>query len=157
MFGFGDKEWDISKSDTHKGIMRELFNGVVEDGDTYKIVFGFYPDVREYDYWLAKKKVTTLRNVIVGYREPEKTMVLVEVTPALDGCWEPMIYTEDKIDKAKGKNGEYEITDSGSKWYDSSGLSLKVKDGFDDDHVAYIYQPDEAKDFETFFMQYIKK
>ena len=35
------KEWDTQKSDANKSRLRELFNGVMEDGDSYDIVYGY--------------------------------------------------------------------------------------------------------------------
>ena len=32
------KKWDTQKSDANKSRLRELFNGVIEDGDSYDIV-----------------------------------------------------------------------------------------------------------------------
>ena len=40
------KQWDTQKSDANKSRLRELFNGVMEDGDSYDIVLikiPFYP------------------------------------------------------------------------------------------------------------------
>lgn len=37
---FRKKKWDIERSEQNKGLIRQLFNQAMPDGDTWKIVYG---------------------------------------------------------------------------------------------------------------------
>ena len=49
------KQWDTQKSDANKSRLRELFNGVMEDGDSYNIVYGYGLNIKNSDYIVARK------------------------------------------------------------------------------------------------------
>ena len=38
---FRKKKWDIERSEQNKGLIRQLFNQAMPDGDTWKIVYGY--------------------------------------------------------------------------------------------------------------------
>ena len=46
------KEWDTQKSDENKSRLRELFNGVIEDGNSYDIVYCYGLNIKNSDYIL---------------------------------------------------------------------------------------------------------
>ena len=38
---FRKKKWDIERSEQNKGLIRQLFSQAMPDGDTWKIVYGY--------------------------------------------------------------------------------------------------------------------
>ena len=59
------KQWDTQKSDANKSRLRELFNGVMEDGDSYDIVYGYGLNIKNSDYILARKTTYTYTTVSI--------------------------------------------------------------------------------------------
>ena len=62
---FRKKKWDIERSEQNKGLIRQLFNQAMPDGDTWKIVYGYGLNIKtsyycqknhlhiyKPDYWL---------------------------------------------------------------------------------------------------------
>lgn len=47
---FKGPEIDMEKSNANASKMRVLFNHVVEDGDSFRLVFGYTEDVRRLNY-----------------------------------------------------------------------------------------------------------
>ena len=47
---FKGPEIDMEKSNANAKKMRALFNHVVEDGDNYRIIFGYTEDVGRFNY-----------------------------------------------------------------------------------------------------------
>lgn len=86
LFGLGKKkEWDIEKSNANKEKMRELFNQTVENGEEYQIAYGFGLNIKNSDYLLAKKTTYQYTSLIIGYREKDMTIAMVQTTPELEG------------------------------------------------------------------------
>ena len=57
--------------------MRTLFNAVVENGDDYKIIFGYTEDVSRFNYGFVHGSKTKIGNLIVGWNEENETVVAV--------------------------------------------------------------------------------
>ena len=59
LFGnlFKGPQVDMAKSDANRKKMRALFNQVVENGDDYKILYGFTEDVGRFNYGDRKSVV----------------------------------------------------------------------------------------------------
>ena len=53
---FKGPEIDMEKSDANAKKMRLLFNQVVENGDTYQLIFGYTEDVSWFKLWLCSWK-----------------------------------------------------------------------------------------------------
>lgn len=95
------KVWDTPKSDANKKKLRELFNGVVTDGDSYSIVYGYGLDIKNSNYIIASKVKYTYTSLIIGYRESDMSIALVQTTPELEGCSEATFFKKDSIKKLK--------------------------------------------------------
>ena len=63
---FKGPEIDMEKSDANARRMRELFDGVVEDGGDYRLIFGYTEDVSRFSYGLVHGSKTRIGNLIVG-------------------------------------------------------------------------------------------
>lgn len=97
---FKGPEIDMEKSDANAKKMRLLFNQVVENGDTYQLIFGYTEDVSWFNYGFVHGSKTKIGNLIVGWNEETKTIVVVPTVPDLSGCGDPVYYRRSEIMKA---------------------------------------------------------
>lgn len=156
LFGlFKKKEWDIEKSDANKKQLRALFNNVVKDGDSWKILYGYGTDIKNSNYILARKTTYEFTSLIVGYRESDMSIALVQTTPELDGCSDPEIFSKDNIKKANMSFGEYVIYHQGGIMAGYTKFAVNGEN--DEKFLVYIHQPEEFQDFDDFFKEFSKK
>ena len=68
LFGklFKGPEVDQAKSDANAKKMRMLFDQVVENGDDYRLIFGYTEDVSRFNYGFVHGSKTRIGNLIVG-------------------------------------------------------------------------------------------
>lgn len=149
------KEWDIPMSNANRDKIRELFNGVMSDGDSWKVAYGYNLNVKTSNYVLARKTTYEYASMIVGYRESDMSIALIETTPELDGCGEPEIFTPDSIKKAKVVAGMYTIYYQGGIM--AGYRQFDVREDNDEEYLAYVYQPEEAVEFKEFFKKFSGK
>ena len=97
---FKGPEIDMEKSNANAKKMRLLFNQVVENGDTYQLIFGYTEDVAWFNYGFVHGSKTKIGNLIVGWNEETKTIVVVPTVPDLSGCGDPVYYRHSEILKA---------------------------------------------------------
>ncbi len=155
LFGFGKKKWDEEKSDKNKKQMRLLFNNVVEDGDDWKLIYGFGVGITNSNYILARKTTYEYTSLIIGYRQDQKKIALVQTTPELEGCSEPEFYQSDAIKKAKTSGGEFTIWKQGGMM--AGYIQFMAVDDNDESFLVYLHQPEEEKDFTAFFKEFAKR
>ena len=82
---FKQPEVNMEKSNTNAKKMRMLFNQVVENGDNYKIIFGYTEDVSRFNYGLVHGSKSKIENLIVGWNEENETIIVVPTVPDLSG------------------------------------------------------------------------
>ncbi len=156
LFGFGKKkEWDMTKSNANKDIMKELFNGVMDDGDSWKLVYGYGLNIKDSNYIVARKTTYTYTSLIIGYRESDMSIALVQTTPELEGCSEAEVFRQDAIKKAKIATNMYTIYHEGGMMAGYTQFATLEEN--DEDFLAYVYQPEEDKDFANFFKKFSGK
>lgn len=158
LFGsfFGKKkEWDIQRSDANKAKLRELFNGVMQDGDSWSIVYGYGEDITNSSYILARKTTYTYMNLIIGYCDSDMSIALVQTTPELEDCSDAEIFRKDAIKKAKMTVGMYTIYHQGGFMAGYTAFATLAEN--DEKFLAYVYQPEEFKDFDNFFKKFSGK
>ncbi|MCD7995021.1 MAG: hypothetical protein LUK37_25880 [Clostridia bacterium] len=150
-----EPEIDMEKSDTNRKKMRELFNHVVENGDDYKLVFGFTEDVSRFNYGLVHGSKSKIGNLIVGWDEQQETIVVVPTVPALSGCGDPIYYRHSEIHKAY--RNKYP-TDAFIIYPDRKGyIGINIYDWLEDESLyVYVSQEQEVKEFTEFFMTHFK-
>ena len=107
------KEWDMVKSEANKNRLRELFHKTVEEGDSYQVIYGYALEIKNSNYIVARKTTYTYTSLIIGYRESDMSIVLLQTTPELEGCSEAEIFKQDTIKKAKMSTGMYTIYHQG--------------------------------------------
>lgn len=156
LFGFGKKkEWDTPRSDANKKRMRELFNQVMPDGNSWKLVYGYSENVKTSNYLIARKTTYEFTSLIIGYRESDMSIVLLQTVPELDGCSEPETFRKDGIKKAKIMMGFYTIYHQGGIMAGTTQFGVAEEN--DEDYLAYVHQPTESEDFSEFFKKFSGK
>ena len=85
LFGklFKGPQVDTEKSQANAQKMRILFNQAVEDGNEYRLIFGYTEDVSRFNYGFVHGSKTKIGNLIVGWNEPRQTIVVVPTVPDL--------------------------------------------------------------------------
>ena len=121
---FKGPEIDMEKSNANAKKMRVLFNHVVTDG---------------------------IGNLIVGWNEASKTIVVVPTVPDLSGCGDPTYYRRSEILKAY--RNKYP-TDAFIIYPDRKGyIGINAYDWLEDEKLyVYVSQDDELAAFTDFFM-----
>ncbi len=149
---FKGPQVDIEKSNANAKRMRELFNSKVENGDTYKIIFGYTEDVSRFNYGFVHGSKTKIGNLIVGWREEDLTIAAVPTVPDLTQCGEAVYYRRNEILKAY--RNKYP-TDAFVIYPDKkSYIGINAYDWLDDEKLyVYVSQEKELEEFTDFFKQ----
>lgn len=156
LFGFGKKkEWDHAKSDHNKAQMRALFDQVVPDGSTWKLVYGYGLNIKNSNYIIARKTTYQYTSLIIGYRESDMSIALLQTTPELEGCSDPEYFRKDGIKKAKLSTGMYTVYHQGGLMAGYTQFATLAEN--DESFLAYVYQPEEDADFQAFFKAFSGK
>lgn len=157
LFGnlFKGPQVDMEKSNANRKKMRALFNQAVENGDGYKIFFGFTEDVSRFNYILVHGSKTKIGNLIVGWSEASQTIVVVPTVPDLSGCGDAVYYRRSEIHKAY--QNKYP-TDAFIIYPDRKGyIGINVCDWLEDEKLyVYVSQEEEAREFKEFFLKQFK-
>ena len=87
LFGklFKGPEIDMEKSAANARRMRELFNDAVENGDDYRLIYGYTEDVSRFNYGFVHGSKTKIGSLIVGWNEAAETIIVVPTVPDLSG------------------------------------------------------------------------
>ena len=148
---FKGPEVDMEKSNANAKKMRVLFNQVVENGDEYKLIFGYTEDVSRFNYGFVHGSKTKIGNLIVGWNEESQTIVVVPTVPDLSGCGDPTYYRRAEILKAY--RNKYP-TDAFIIYPDKrSYIGINAYDWREDESLyVYVSQEEELKAFTDFFL-----
>ena len=153
---FKGPEVDQAKSDANRKKMRRLFDQVVENGDRYRLIFGYAEDVSRFNYGFVHGSKTKIGNLIVGWNEVEETVAVVPTVPDLSGCGDPTFYRRREILKAY--RNKYP-TDAFVIYPDRRGyIAINAYDWLDDESLyVYVSQEAELAAFTDFFMNRFAK
>ena len=153
---FKGPEVDQAKSDANGKKMRRLFDQVVENGDHYRLIFGYTEDVSRFNYGFVHGSKTKIGNLIVGWNEAEETVAVVPTVPDLSGCGDPTFYRRREILKAY--RNKYP-TDAFVIYPDRRGyIAINAYDWLDDESLyVYVSQEAELAAFTDFFMNRFAK
>lgn len=153
---FKGPEIDMEKSAANARRMRELFNDAVENGDDYRLIYGYTEDVSRFNYGFVHGSKTKIGNLIVGWNEAEETVVVVPTVPDLSGCGDPTFYHRSEILKAY--RNKYP-TDAFVIYPDKKGyIAINAYDWLDDESLyVYVSQEAELAAFTEFFMNRFTK
>ena len=155
---FQGPQVDMEKSRANAQKMRMLFNQVVEDGDRYRLIFGYTErlifgyteDVARFNYGFVHGSKTKIGNPIVGWDESLETIVVVPTVPDLSGCGDPTFYRRSEILKAY--RNKYP-TEAFIIYPDKKGyIGINAYDWLDDESLyVYVSQEEELAAFTDFF------
>ena len=153
---FKGPQVDQEKSRANAQKMRLLFNQVVENGEDYKLIFGYTEDVARFNYGFVHGSKTKIGNLIVGWNEASEVIVVVPTVPDLSGCGDPVWYCRGEILKAY--RNKYP-TDAFIIYPDrKSYIGINAYDWLDDESLyVYVSQEAELAEFTDFFMNRFAK
>ena len=153
---FKGPEVDMEKSAANAKKMRALFNQVVENGDSYRLIFGYTEDVSRFNYGFVHGSKTKIGNLIVGWNEADGIIVVVPTVPDLSGCGDPVWYRRAEILKAY--RNKYP-TDAFVIYPDKKGyIAINAYDWLDDENLyVYVSQEEELAAFTDFFLNHFAK
>ena len=149
-------EIDMEKSNANREKMRELFRQAVEDGDRYRLIFGYTEDVGRFNYGFVHGSKTKIGNLIVGWSEADQTIVVVPTVPDLSGCGEAAFYRRPEILKAY--RNKYP-TEAFIIYPDqNSYIAINAYDWLEDEKLyVYVSQEQDLADFTAFFTERFAK
>lgn len=147
---FKGPEIDMVKSNDKCKKMRALFNQAVENGDDYRLIFGFTEDVSRFNYGFVHGSKSKIGNLLVGWNEVNQTIVVVPTVPDLSGCGDPTYYRRSEILKAY--RNKYP-TDAFIIYPDrKSYIGINAYDWLEDEKLyVYVSQDEELAAFTEFF------
>ena len=147
---FKGPEIDLVKSNAPAKKMRALFNQAVENGDDYRLIFGFTEDVSRFNYGFVHGSKSKIGNLLVGWNEVNQTIVVVPTVPDLSGCGDPTYYRRSEILKAY--RNKYP-TDAFIIYPDrKSYIGINAYDWLEDEKLyVYVSQDEELAAFTEFF------
>ena len=147
---FKGPEIDMVKSNANAKKMRTLFNQAVENGDDYRLIFGFTEDVSRFNYGFVHGSKSKIGNLLVGWNEVNQTIVVVPTVPDLSGCGDPTYYRRSEILKAY--RNKYP-TDAFIIYPDrKSYIGINAYDWLEDEKLyVYVSQDEELAAFTEFF------
>lgn len=147
---FKGPEIDMVKSNANAKKMRALFNQAVENGDDYRLIFGFTEDVSRFNYGFVHGSKSKIGNLLVGWNEVNQTIVVVPTVPDLSGCGDPTYYRRSEILKAY--RNKYP-TDAFIIYPErKSYIGINAYDWLEDEKLyVYVSQDEELAAFTEFF------
>ena len=153
---FKGPEIDMVKSNANAKKMRALFNQAVENGDDYRLIFGFTEDVSRFNYGFVHGSKSKIGNLLVGWNEVNQTIVVVPTVPDLSGCGDPTYYRRSEILKAY--RNKYP-TDAFIIYPDRKGyIGINAYEWLEDEKLyVYVSQDEEVKAFTDFFLKQFQK
>ena len=153
---FQGPEVDMDKSSANAQKMRQLFNQAVEQGEDYRLIFGYTEDVSRFNYGFVHGSKTKIGNLLVGWKEADETIAVVPTVPDLSGCGEPTYYR--RADIRKAYRNKYP-TDAFVIYPDKGGyIAINAYDWLDDESLyVYVSQEAELAAFTDFFMNRFTK
>ena len=72
-------DYDQNDCEAKKKRMREIFNGAVEDGDSYEILYGYMSQSKFESGWIFDTNTTSFYFYIIGYRRSDFDIVLIQI------------------------------------------------------------------------------
>ena len=153
---FKGPQIDMEKSEANAKKMRALFNQMVEEGDAYRLIFGYSEDVSRFNFGFVHGSKTKIGNFIVGWNEGTQTIAVVPTIPDLSQCGEPVYYRRSDIQKAYRSKypADAFVIYANKKEY----ITIHAYEWLEDESLyVYVSQPEELSAFTDFFMNSFQK
>ena len=147
---FKGPEPDMEKSVANAKKVRALFDQAVEHGEEYRLIVGYTEDVKRFNYGFVHGSKTQIGNLVVGWNEATRTIVVVPTVPDLSGYGDPICCRRDEIHKAY--RNKYP-TDAFIIYPDRKGyIGINAYEWLEDESLyIYLYQKEELEAFTAFF------
>ncbi len=150
---------DMVKCEANKKRLREIFNQVVEDGDSYKIIYAWAADSQYSSGILLDTRTTTYSNFVVGHRETDYKVVVIEIDMAMEQFGEPLYITMDEVIGTDYYRKIYQAWFIYAKNKGSYGVKLVISDNLAGSPytVPNLEQSEEREQFLDFLERYSDK
>ena len=147
---FKGPEPDMEKSAANAKKVRAMFDQAVEHGEEYRLIVGYTEDVSRFNYGFVHGSKTKIGNLIVGWNEATRTIVVVPTVPDLSGYGDPTDDRREEIHKAY--RNKYP-TDAFIIYPDRKGyIGINAYEWLEDESLyIYLYQKEELEAFTAFF------
>lgn len=147
---------DPNISASNKRKMREMFHELVEDGDTYHVIYAGTSDSTFSRGLVVDTRTTTFHYLIVGYRESDFRVAVIEIDREIENHGTPCFVEIDEIASTSYYPKLYQawlIYKKGSEKY---GVKLEIGDCSADSlyGMRNIDQHEEREDFLNFLEKY---
>lgn len=145
---------DISAENKRK--MREMFNELVEDGDSYHVIYAGTSDSTFSRGLVYDTTTTTFHYLIVGYRESDFRVAVIEIGREIKSHGTPCFVEIDEIRETNYYPKLYQAWLIYKKGHEQYGVKLEIGDC--SANSAYgmrnIDQHEEREDFLNFLEKY---
>ena len=154
---------DCEKSDENKKRMREIFDAKVDNGSQYHIVYAYSEDIRGANFAVLRTVSYQYRSFILGYRDSDLSLVLLEISPDLQQSGDALCYRAQDMKKTnfnKMVNSYYLQYGSAFKKEFFHILVPKTIDDilnldwYDEEMFPYIDQREEHSGWTAFWNQF---
>lgn len=150
--------YDPQISEENKQKIRGLFNDAVEDGDTYELLYGTSSSAQIEKGFYIDKMTTTFYFYILGWRETDNCVAVVEIDSEATRHGEAFYITMDQI-KATNyypkQQQAWFIYKSGSQY--GSGFRISDCSAQTMYGLKHLCQAEERERFLDFFERYTEK
>ncbi len=140
-------EYDAADCEVKKKRLREIFNEAVKDGDTYEVMYAYMSTTKFERGFVIDTNTTSFFYYIVGFRQSDFDLVLVQIDAAMQEHTEPFYFDMDNIENVSYDQKIHQLCfkyKKGSKDYGEllniGGTSSKTIYG-----PKNIHQPDEIE------------
>lgn len=140
-------EYDAADCEVKKKRLREIFNEAVKDGDTYEVMYAYMSTTKFERGFVIDTNTTSFFYYIVGFRQSDFDLVLVQIDAAMQEHTEPFYVDMDNIENVSYDPKIHQLCfkyKKGSKDYGEllniGGTSSKTIYG-----PKNIHQPDEIE------------
>lgn len=154
---FGRKkavEWDMSRSSSSRVAMQHLFEEAVPDYGGFKLLYGYNTDVRNMAY-AGGAGPFSFRSMIIGYREGDMSLVIVDTVPDFSVHGEVQRFTRDSIrgTKIHSMTGAYTIFRRGG--INAGYVDFVIPEGSaGSESLAYILQEEALPGWKEFWRDF---
>lgn len=140
-------EYDVEDCTVKKKRMREIFNEAVKDGDTYEILYADMSTSKFERGFVFNTNTTTFFFYIVGFRQYDFSLVLVQTDAELQEYTEPFYVDMDNVSNVSYNPKIHQLCFEYKKGSKDFGELLNI--GGSSSRTVYgpknIYQPDEIE------------
>ncbi len=136
--------------------MREIFNALEEDGDTYRILYAGTSDTYFSRGFYIDTRTTTFHNLIVGYRESDFRVVVIEIDREMENNGEPCYVEIEDMESTNYYPKLHQAWLIYKKGHGSYGVKLEIGDCPSNSMYGMrdIDQKEEREDFLNFLEKY---